>query len=84
MICASSHIEGEVEIGAETILHPLCHIACKPGGKVILGERNVIEETCRITDSMIGHVNLIQVGTVLEDSTVQLYPSNFQFDGYFN
>ena len=70
MLCESVLIEGDVVIGVETVLHPLCKISANEGSQVCLGERNVVEELSVVTNSNIGHANLIQVGCVIDRSKV--------------
>lgn len=71
MICANCIIEGQVQIGTETVLQPLCSLTADGAdGKVLVGERNVIEEMSVIHNSAIGHGNIIQVGATIEDSEV--------------
>lgn len=70
MICASCDIEGQVQIGAETVLQPQCRVKSTRSEGVNIGERNVVEELCVLSNSNIEHGNVIQVGTVVEDSQV--------------
>jgi dynactin-6 len=75
MICDNSSILGNVEIGDGTIVHPMCHIEGNNGFVVVIGEKNIIEEKTRITDSTIGHCNLFQVGVTISNSEVCVFYS---------
>ena len=70
VICSETKIEGIVNIGIESILHPTCSVIASQGYTVALGERNIIEERSLILNSVVGHGNLIEVGTQIIDSMV--------------
>lgn len=71
MICDETKIEGEVEIGVDTIVLPqvILH-ASSPDNKVNIGERNIIEERVEVLDSSIGHANLIEAFSTISGSTI--------------
>lgn len=73
MICASCIIEGQVQIGVDSILQPFCKLTSSDTGAVTIGERNIIEEMCIIRNSIIEHGNILHVGTIIDDSKVCLY-----------
>jgi len=63
----SVKLEGEITIEAGTIIHPSAYVS---GGKVIIGENNIIEEKVRLvavgnTTVNIGNANHIEVGATI-------------------
>ena len=76
MICANTRLEGSVQIGADSILHPTCMIFAKEGTSIVIGERNIIEERCKVRDTSLGHGNLIEVAAEITNSTVLQYILN--------
>jgi len=68
MICKpkSVKLEGEISIGAGTVIHPSAHIV----GKVTIGENNIIEEKVQLIGQgnrpvTIGNANHIEVGATV-------------------
>jgi len=44
MICEDGIIEGDVQIGTGTVVHPNVTLASSETGTLVIGERNVIED----------------------------------------
>jgi carbonic anhydrase/acetyltransferase-like protein (isoleucine patch superfamily) len=71
MICEDTIIDGEVEIGADTIVLPKATLrASSSETKVLIGERNIIEERVEVLDSIIGHANLIEAFSTISKSNI--------------
>eukprot|EP01041_Mallomonas_annulata_P011819 gene11819-24768_t len=72
MICSEAIIDGDVQIGADSIIHPTCKILASEGNSVTIGERNIIEERCHILDSSLEHGNLIEVGVHITNAKASI------------
>lgn len=59
-----TYIDSGVTIGADTIIHPICHI----GGGTVIGSGCEIEQGVSISGCRIGDDCHIKAGSVLEDS----------------
>ena len=70
MICENASIKGSVQIGDGSVIHPFAIVSAGDDVLVTVGERNIIEEKCLLVDSSIGHGNLIEVGTQINDSII--------------
>jgi len=62
-----TYIDQGVAIGADTVVHPNCHI----GGKTVIGSGCVIESGVGISNCRIADNCHIKAGSVLEDSELQ-------------
>ena len=63
---ATTYIEAEVEIGADTVIYPNCFLM----GKTIIGTGCLLEPNVKISDSSIGDRVTIKMGTVIAESLV--------------
>lgn len=63
---SATYIEGDVKIGAGTVVEPGCMIK----GKTVIGEKCIIEAHCQIVDSEIGSETYLKWGSVIEKSKV--------------
>jgi len=71
MICEDTELTGEIEVGGESIIlaQTMLH-ATSAETKVVLGERNIVEERVQIIDSTLGHANLVECGSTITNSHI--------------
>lgn len=62
----STYIEGEVKIGADTVIYPNCYLM----GQTVIGSGCLLEPNVKISDSTIGDQVTIKMGTVIAESLV--------------
>ncbi len=62
----ATYIEGEVQIGADTVIYPNCYLM----GKTVIGSGCLLEPDVKICDSKIGDNVIIKMGTVMSESLV--------------
>lgn len=79
MVCDECELQGEITIGARTIIHPKAKIIAE-AGPIIIGENNIIEELVHIVNKLpdgqppggtqavmiIGNNNVFEVGSYIE------------------
>ena len=70
LVCTTATLEGDVTIGARTVVHPLSRILAR-SGPIFIGEENIIEERVEIINDgekdavmIVGNGNLFEVGCV--------------------
>jgi bifunctional UDP-N-acetylglucosamine pyrophosphorylase / glucosamine-1-phosphate N-acetyltransferase len=63
---ATTYIETEVQIGADTVLYPNCYLQ----GQTVIGSGCRLEPNVKISDSSIGNNVTIKMGTVVSESLV--------------
>lgn len=73
MICESTIMKGSIEIGDQTIIHPLCNILSNKGTSLTIGEGNIIEEKVQIINSNISMACLIEVSSSIINSSIGSY-----------
>ena len=64
-ICESAVLVGDVSIGAESVVLPQARLSATgegAGRRVVVGERNIIEDKAEVEDSELGHANVLSVG----------------------
>eukprot|EP00947_MAST-08B_sp_MAST-8B-sp1_P003152 g3152.t1 len=72
LVCEDATLEGNVTIGAGTVVHPRCSILAVDGGSIVIGSDCVIEEQVVITNGpgggnvVVGDMNLFEVGARIE------------------
>ncbi|GMR33953.1 hypothetical protein PMAYCL1PPCAC_04148 [Pristionchus mayeri] len=76
VVCNESAITGNVTIGADSVVHPKAVIRATKG-PIIIGERNLIEETALIENTnedgaplVIGDDNYVEVGAVVRARSI--------------
>jgi carbonic anhydrase/acetyltransferase-like protein (isoleucine patch superfamily) len=63
-----AQIEGDVSIGATSIIENKAYLVCNGDGqKCIIEEGNIIEDFVRIRNSHIGNSNLIEVKVTIDE-----------------
>jgi dynactin-6 len=71
VVCNEAEIYGDVSIGVRTVIHPKAKINAAKG-PIIIGDGNLIEEQCVITNNkpghkmVIGHSNVFEIGSHIE------------------
>eukprot|EP00045_Choanoeca_perplexa_P023181 m.12549 g.12549 ORF g.12549 m.12549 type:complete len:163 (-) comp9976_c0_seq1:186-674(-) len=65
LVCRGAILEGDVTVGAGSIIHPTARI-CATNGPIIIGENNMIEEQVLIENNRDGAVLIIGNGNVIE------------------
>jgi bifunctional UDP-N-acetylglucosamine pyrophosphorylase/glucosamine-1-phosphate N-acetyltransferase len=63
----STYVDGMVEIGKDTLLHPNCFLQ----GKTKIGERCIIESNVKVSDSRIGDDVTILPNCVIRESIIE-------------
>ena len=63
----TTYVEGTVEIGKDTVLHPNCTLL----GKTTIGERCTIESNVNISDSVFGNQVTIRPHCVITESKIE-------------
>jgi bifunctional UDP-N-acetylglucosamine pyrophosphorylase/glucosamine-1-phosphate N-acetyltransferase len=63
----NTYVEGMVEVGKDTILHPNCNLQ----GRTKIGERCVIEQNVIILDSIIGDEVAIRANSVITERKIE-------------
>lgn len=56
VVCQEAEIEGDVTIGARTVIHPKARVIAE-GGPIIIGDNNLIEEHVSIVNRAFGSGN---------------------------
>jgi len=81
VVCTEAVLQGEITLGAGTVVHPRAHIIAE-SGPIVIGENNLIEENAYIinrqkptTDGKpftltIGNANVFEIGSRCEASRV--------------
>eukprot|EP00730_Choanoeca_flexa_P019892 TRINITY_DN9731_c0_g3_i2.p1 TRINITY_DN9731_c0_g3~~TRINITY_DN9731_c0_g3_i2.p1 ORF type:complete len:163 (+),score=37.78 TRINITY_DN9731_c0_g3_i2:64-552(+) len=65
LVCRGAVLEGEVTVGAGTVIHPTARIVATKG-PIIIGENNMIEEQAVVENKRDGAVMIIGDGNVIE------------------
>ena len=71
VVCNEAEIHGDVSVGVRTVIHPKAKINAEKG-PIIIGDGNLIEEQCVITNDkpghtmIIGHSNVFEIGSRIE------------------
>ncbi|KAG2219424.1 hypothetical protein INT45_010615 [Circinella minor] len=74
VICQETYLQGEISIGAGTVLHPQCRIVAEKG-PIYIGKNNIIEENVTIFNKnasplVIGDENVFEVGCYVEGAHI--------------
>ncbi|KAF8384265.1 dnc-6 [Pristionchus pacificus] len=76
VVCNESIITGSVTIGADSVVHPKAIIRATKG-PIVIGERNLIEETALIENTnedgaplVIGDDNYVEIGAVVRARSI--------------
>jgi len=62
LISEDAVITGDCTIGVKTVIFPQVQIRASAEGRVVIGERNILEEKCEVQDSSLEHANVLSVG----------------------
>ncbi len=63
----NTYIEKDVRIGRDTVIYPGVHIE----GKSVIGDRCIIYQNVRISNSIIGNLVVIKDSSVIEESVIK-------------
>nr|CAG4642180.1 EOG090X0I48 [Eurycercus lamellatus] len=79
IVCCESELQGEITIGARTVIHPRAKILAL-SGPIIIGENNIIEEQVQIINKnesgenssvmIIGNNNVFEVDCIVNSSKI--------------